>query len=246
MADRYFVSQPIHGDQATLGGSEAHHLAHVMRARAGTEVVLFDGTGAEFAARVEKVGRQEVVLSVGPRQEIDREPRLRLTLGVALPKGDRQRWLVEKTVELGVARLVPLTTSRGVAQPVANSLVRLERTALEAAKQCGRNRLLEIAPPQGWRDFVTAPPATARRWVAHPPAAAPAGTPPAADLRELVRQDDLSAEIWLAVGPEGGLTDEEVNESARAGWQTVGLGPRILRVETAAIALAACCLIGSD
>lgn len=112
MADRYFVETSITGEQATLAAAEAHHLAHVMRAKPGTEVTPFDGSGAEFAARVERVGRSEIELSVLERWKVDREVAIPLTLAAALPKGDRTRWLIEKAVELGVTRFVPLETER--------------------------------------------------------------------------------------------------------------------------------------
>jgi 16S rRNA (uracil1498-N3)-methyltransferase len=112
MADRYFSDRPIVDSLAVLAGAEAHHLIHVMRARPGTEIVLFDGSGAQFSARVERLRRAEVELAVLTRDEIDRELPRAVTLAVALPKGDRQRWLVEKATELGVARLVPLRTVR--------------------------------------------------------------------------------------------------------------------------------------
>ena len=154
MSDRYFVEQPITTDRAMLVGPEAHHLIHVMRLRPGQQTTLFDGSGREFTALVERVGRTEVELTILAQEEVDRELPLRLVLGVALPKGDRQKWLVEKAVELGVARLAPLETARGVAQPVEQALGRLRRAVVEASKQCGRNRLLEIASPQRWSDFV--------------------------------------------------------------------------------------------
>ena len=119
-----------------------------MRATPGTQVTLFDGSGDEFAAAVDRVGRSEVELAILSRESINRELPFALTLGVALPKGDRQKWLVEKAVELGVARIVPLRTQRSVAQPVEQALVRLRRAVIEASKQCGRNRLLQIDPPQ--------------------------------------------------------------------------------------------------
>ena len=108
MTDRYFVESPIRADRATLVGPEAHHLIHVMRAGPGDAVVLFDGSGAEFDAVVERSTRAEVELAVRSRREVDRESPRALTLAVALPKGDRQKWLVEKAVELGVRRMVPL------------------------------------------------------------------------------------------------------------------------------------------
>src|SRR5262245_11086107 len=96
MADRYFVDSPITADHVSLEGSEAHHLLHVMRAKLGAEVVLFDGSGAQFHARVEKLSRSSVDLAVLSRTVVDRELPFVLTVGVALPKGDRQKWLVEK------------------------------------------------------------------------------------------------------------------------------------------------------
>ncbi|NQU25902.1 MAG: 16S rRNA (uracil(1498)-N(3))-methyltransferase [Candidatus Nealsonbacteria bacterium] len=231
MSDRYFMDRPIVDSLAVLDGAEAHHLIHVMRARPGTEIVLFDGSGAEFPARVERLGRAEVELSVLGRDEIDRELPRAVTLAVALPKGDRQRWLVEKATELGVARLVPLRTTRSVAQPVQQAIGRLRRAAIEASKQCGRNRLLEIAEPQAWPDFLADTAAEPCRLLAHPAEDAAKSHP--------LRAAHSTDPVLLAVGPEGGFTDEEVALGTVAGWQPVDLGPRILRTETAAILLAA-------
>lgn len=210
-----------------LGGSEAHHLLHVMRAKPGVEVVLFDGRGAEFLARVEETGRNSVELEIVQRQEADRELPFLLTLGVCLPKGDRQKWLVEKTVELGLTRLVPLVTERSVAQPVDTALERLRRGIVEASKQCGRNRLMEIGTPQRWADFVHAADADAGRWLAHP----------SGDVGSWPHRPStgLCGDVCLAVGPEGGFTEDELALAAEAGWQRIALGPRILRVETAAV-----------
>lgn len=224
MSDRFFIESPIIGETALVTGNEAQHLAKVMRAQVGDSLTLFDGSGAEFLARVEKLGRHEVQVAILERHEINRELPRDVTLAVALPKGERQQWLIEKLTELGVTRVVPIVTKRGVAQPVDNALARLRRTVIEASKQCGRNRLLEIAPPQTWTDFATQ--CAAARYLAHP-AIAVAVTQPA----------DQQA-VVLAVGPEGGWTAEEVALAIAHHWQGIDLGPRILRVETAAIALA--------
>ena len=226
MTERYFVETPIAGDCALLTGPEAHHLTHVMRAGPGVEVVLFDGSGAEFTARVERIGRAEVELAVLSCEPVDRELPLELTIGVALPKGDRQRWLVEKATELGVTRLVPLLTARSVAQSGQNTVARLRRTVIEASKQCGRNRLMEIAQPRDWSDFVADNVEAPCRLLAHR-----CDCPSTNTL-------DLSKGVLLAVGPEGGFTDDEVSQAIDAGWQVIDLGPRTLRVETAAILLA--------
>jgi 16S rRNA (uracil1498-N3)-methyltransferase len=228
MADRYFVESPVTSERAQLVGSEAHHLAHVMRAQPGDRVTLFDGSGAEFTARIELVGRSMIELTAVSREEIDRELPVQITIGVALPKGDRQRWLVEKLTELGVFRLVPLITNRGVAQPAESALARLRRGVIEASKQCGRNRLMEIAPPQSRTDFIASSPPDALRLIAHPERTSQTPIPSFA-----------KNELYFAVGPEGGFTQTEIDEALAAGWQAIDLGPRILRVETAAIALAA-------
>ncbi len=231
MADRYFVETPITAEKVFLTGAEAHHVIHVMRAKRGAKVILFDGSGAEFLARVEQLGRNDVALTVLSQEFVDRELPFSLNLGVALPKGERQKWLIEKAVELGVARLVPLKTQRAVAQPVQQALDRLRRTVIEASKQCGRNRLMQIAEPLLWSDFAGETRHQSCRLLAHPGGARPTEALPVAD--------QSPQDVFLAVGPEGGFTDDEVSLAVSAGWRAVDLGPRILRIETAAIMLAA-------
>lgn len=229
MSKRFFVAPPITQDTAQLTGAEAEHVVKVLRGKVGDLVMLFDGGGAEFPARITAIGRSSVALAVLARHDVSRELATEVTLGVALPKGDRQRWLVEKAVELGVARLVPLLTARGVAEPNAAALGRLRRYVIEASKQCGRNRLLQIAAPQRWEAFSRGEGRAALRLLAHPgPDAVPLAALPAFVP---------ASPVACAVGPEGGFSEEEL--AAADGWQRISLGPRILRVETAAITLAA-------
>jgi 16S rRNA (uracil1498-N3)-methyltransferase len=226
MADRYFSESPLDGERAVLAGSEAHHLLHVMRAKVGTELILFDGEGGEWWAEITKLGRVDVEFALKKHRTIERELPHEITLAIALPKGDRQRWLVEKAVELGVTRLVPIITARGIASP-AEPPAKLARYVVEASKQCGRNRLLEIAKPQLWSEIISNS-AGGNRFLAHPGGKA---------LNQLER--NYAAPTTLAVGPEGGFTDEEVALGKEHGWQMVGLGERILRIETAALVLVA-------
>ena len=226
MTHRFFVETPIASDQAILTGSEAHHVLHVMRLNVGDEVTLFDGGGKQFSARIDRLSRQQVELAVLERQEIDVELRGELTVGVALPKADRQRWLVEKLTEIGASRLVPLRTRRSVVHPDEKSLGKLRRAVIEASKQCGRNRLMQLQPLIGFEDFLISAPEQADRWLADPHGTS-AATP-----------DATIRPIYLAVGPEGGFTEEEVMDARGRGWQTVSLGARILRIETACLVLA--------
>jgi 16S rRNA (uracil1498-N3)-methyltransferase len=238
MADRYFVETPIEGRHARLLAAEAHHLAHVMRAKPGHEVVLFDGGGAEFMARIERMGRSEIELEVISRNEVDRELGVPVSLAIALPKGDRQRWLVEKAVELGVWRLVPLETERGNDRQSPAVFERLRRAVIEASKQCGRNRLMEIASPQKLSEFLAAAPHEAARLLAQPGA-----KDCQTALDEWMPAARLPREVILVVGPEGGFTESELGVASSNRWQSVGLGARTLRVETAALAIVAAVVV---
>lgn len=234
MTDRYFVDTPIRGEEIVLAGPEAHHLIHVMRAAKGSKVVLFDGTGWEFVGRVESLNRNAAMVRVEERLEANREVPGHITIATALPRGDRQRWLVEKLTEIGVHRLLPVHFRRSVAEATPSSIARLRRTVVEASKQCGRNRLMEIASPSKAGEFFALQ-TPAFRLLADPAGMSWShiGASWQARPRDMI----------IAIGPEGGLSDEEQRQATRAGWTRVALGSRTLRLETAAIALAvmACC-----
>ncbi|HEY2413497.1 MAG TPA: RsmE family RNA methyltransferase [Pirellulaceae bacterium] len=234
MSDRFFVEQPIRGQTVDLAGDEARHLTAVMRAAVGDEVTLFDGGGAEFVARIGAIMKHSVHLDILERREVSRELPFIFSLAVALPKGDRQKWLLEKTTELGVTRLIPLITERGVAQPVESALDRLRRGVIEASKQCGRNRLMEIAEPRRAVDLFADQSIAGARLIAHFGGQALNST-----------QFRSNAGLIAAIGPEGGFTDGEVATANAADWRSISLGSRILRVETAAIAVAAWAAMGA-
>ena len=227
MSQRYFLTTPPAGNRAFLEGDEARHVARVMRARTGDSLEVFDGQGRWWTATVTEIDRGKIELELGAGSSEPTAAGGRLTLAVALPKGDRQKWLIEKLTELGVERLVPLQTTRGVAEPTAAAIERLRRGVVEACKQCGCCRLLEITAPGTLQSIVSlAPPA--RRLLADP-----AGLPLAAAATP------TGGDLLVAVGPEGGFTTEEVAAAEAAGFRRVSLGPHILRIETAAIAMAA-------
>lgn len=131
---------------AVLTGSEARHLTKVLRQKVGDEATLFDGTGKEYRCEITSIAKERVELSVLETREDSREPDVALTAVVALPKGDRQKWALEKLTELGVRRFIPLDAERADVKFDANVRERLERQVLEASKQCGRLRLLEVLP----------------------------------------------------------------------------------------------------
>lgn len=229
MSERFFITTQPSGSRALLEGDEARHLARVLRAKVGDAVSLFDGKGREWPARVAAIGRDRVELDAGEPQSDTPTHGIPLTLAVALPKGDRQKWMVEKLTELGATRLMPLETTRGVAEATASAQARLERVVIEACKQCGRNTLMEIAAGRPLESLLAEKPAGACVVIAHP----------GGRLLDAATVPPTATEIIAMVGPEGGFTDDELAAAEAAGAIRVSLGPHILRVETAAIALAA-------
>lgn len=150
MSELYFIA-PENADAARRGrailtDAEARHLTRVMRGKVGDEIALFDGSGVEYRARVAQIGRDRVELDVLETIADEREPSVAVTAIVALPKGDRQKWAIEKLTELGVRRFVPLECERSDVKISDSARERLERQTLEASKQCGRLRLMSIAP----------------------------------------------------------------------------------------------------
>jgi 16S rRNA (uracil1498-N3)-methyltransferase len=224
MTDRFYVNCPLAPGPVTLEGPEARHLAVVCRRRPGDAVCLFNGDGREYPADVREVGKRSVQLEVRAVEAPQRELSFRLEVAAPLPKGDRAQFLVEKLTELGAAVFTPLRTARSVVHPGEAKRERLQRHVIEASKQCGRNLLMEIGPLTPWMDFLRRSDLPNRKLLAHPGGE---------------QWTAASGDVVVAVGPEGGFTEDETAQARTAGWRITGLGPRILRVETAAIVLAA-------
>jgi 16S rRNA (uracil1498-N3)-methyltransferase len=228
-ARRLFVpGERLGGPRLTLTGPEHHHIGLVLRARPGDTLTLFDGAGGEVEAEVIRVERTETELALGVRRAVA-GPAVALTLLCAVPRGPRMDFLVQKTSELGVARIVPVVTDRSVARPDAEAgkRARWEKIAREAARQCGRADLPIVDPPVALAEALADPRLPARRLALFEGErqrslrAAVAGAEPAATV--------------LLIGPEGGFGAAEPAAARAAGFEAVGLGERILRVETAAI-----------
>ena len=225
MAERFYVNSALAAGLVLLQGPEAHHLATVRRLRRGDAICLFNGDGREYLAEVRAIARRDVEVQVLSIAEPRRELGFRLEVAAPLPKGDRAQFLVEKLTELGVTSLVPLRTARSVVHPRTSKRDKLQRYVIEASKQCGRNVLMHVEALTGWPEYLLRDDIPPQRLLAHP------GAPDAVWTAK--------TDAALAVGPEGGFSDDELEAARKAGWQLVGLGPRTLRVETAALVLAA-------
>lgn len=224
MADRFYTPDFLAPGEYTLSGGEAHHLTSVRRFAPGDHLTLFNGDGNEYPAVVLGTGKKHVSLSVLRVEPVDRELPFPLIVASALPKADRADFLIEKLTELGVTRFVPLVTARSVVQPKETAAEKFTRAAIEASKQCGRNRIMSVDPPRTWAAFLALTDLPERRFVLHTAGGTAGRLEPGACV--------------VAVGPEGGFTPEEVAAAGVAGWRTASLGPRVLRVETAAVAAA--------
>lgn len=228
MSERFYVNLPLTTGPCLLDGPEAHHLATVCRLRPGAEVCLFNGDGREYPAHITHVAKREITLEIDRIDEPQRELPFTLEVAAPLPKGDRSQFMLEKLTELGVTLFVPLQCHHSNTHPREGKRDKLERHVIEASKQCGRNVLMRIGEMADWATYCKHGDADDLRILAHPYQAE--------DWSKVIR---TAPNVRIAVGPEGGFTQDEVMLAVTNGWRTVSLGPRILRVETAAIALAA-------
>jgi 16S rRNA (uracil1498-N3)-methyltransferase len=222
------------GSIVELPRETASHLAKVLRARGGDELILFNGDGREFRGAIEAVRGSRVTASVGDGREVDRESPFAVALVQCVPRGDRMDFIVQKATELGVSRIVPVLSQRSVvrldeAQALAKA-VHWRAVAQSACEQCGRNRLPDIDPARPLLNYLgESSPDDALRWVLEPQSALPPRTAAQPQRGGAVR-------AVMAVGPEGGFAPDELEAFRVAGFSQMGLGPRTLRTETAAIA----------
>ena len=229
MTPRFYCALPLStGAEVVLPPGPAHHAARVLRLRVGDSVTLFNGGGGEVAARLTRVDARSVVASVGESVSVERESPLRTTLVQGLAATDRMDYVIQKAVELGVAAIQPITSARSARVADERAEKRLDhwrQISIAACEQCGRNRLPLLHPLCGLDHWLERPADASLRLLLAPNAPRP-----------LARVNNRHEAIDLLIGPEGGFTPDESAKAARAGFQAVHLGPRILRTETAPVA----------
>lgn len=234
---RLFVpKERLQGGQATLDAAAHRHLIKVLRLSPGAAIQVFDGAGSEIEARIEAVGKATVEISLGSRHFLPAAA-CAITLLQCLPRGGRMDLVVQKTTELGVARIVPVVSERSMVKPAGQQRRRWQAIAEEASRQSGRADVAEV------EECVELGVAIGRGTATVAGAATGAATESARfvlweDEKRRSLAQALAAgprTVALLVGPEGGFSPAEVALATRAGFLPVGLGPRILRCETAAI-----------
>jgi 16S rRNA (uracil1498-N3)-methyltransferase len=226
--NRVYVDAALgEGLRLELPAAAGVHLAKVLRLRSGDELVVFRGDGYEYPASVESVRGTRVAVALGEARAVDRESPLAVTLVQCIARADRMDVIVQKATELGVARIVPVQSRRGVvrldAGQAQSKAAHWRAIAASACEQCGRNRVPSIEPPRRLIDYLGTLPAGGTRLLLEPAAEVRGAAP-------------IGGEVSIAIGPEGGLDDEEIEAFRLAGFAAMTLGPRVLRTETAAIA----------
>ncbi len=216
------------GAQFPLPQNAAQHVGRALRLRPGDALVVFDGSGGEYEAVILRIDRDRVDVKTGAWRDAGRESPIEVGLVQGLPEADKMDWILQKSVELGVAWIQPIVCERSVVRLSGDRAARREshwqRVAIAACEQCGRNRVPEVRPTAAFRDWA-ARPAQAQRWMLAPGAGEP-----------LEGRAAPSGPVELLVGPEGGLSEREVDIAGTVGFTGVSLGPRVLRAETAPLA----------
>ncbi len=227
MTRRYYVPDlPTNGGLVTLPSSEAQHATRVMRVQAGDTIELFDGKGRQTMAVIVDAGRKACHCDAQPSEFVSREPQRVIHLGIGLPKPDRAREMIERLTELGVKTVTPLMTERTQRAPSDSLIEKLRRGVIEACKQSGRNETLDILETQKSNDFFASD-HNGRRLIAHP-----------SDIQFSLEEVENDQIVTAAIGPEGGWTENEHQTAMENGFQSIDLGKRIYRIETAATVIA--------
>ncbi|MCD6139075.1 MAG: 16S rRNA (uracil(1498)-N(3))-methyltransferase [Deltaproteobacteria bacterium] len=235
MRRRFFVDRDsIRSDRVILRGSDVRHIRTVLRLKSGEEIILFNGKGMEYRARIVGSAPEAVTLSIIEEYPSISESPVKIAIGLALVKGRKMDLVVRQLTELGIFAILPFIAERSVPEPEHARLARRARRwktiAIEALKQCGRSTMPHIGPVVSFGHLID----SARDY----------------DVRLLFHTDKLAQHLWChlenihdahkllaLIGPEGGFTSEEVRLALKSNFCCIKIGPRILRSDTAAIAV---------
>jgi 16S rRNA (uracil1498-N3)-methyltransferase len=231
---RFYVPQPrVEKGMLKIEGDEVRHIRKVLRLKRGDEIVVFNGSGKEYGGTIVEEGPSSVVITIQNIFSSKTESQLEITLAQSLLKGDKMDYLIQKATELGAKEIIPFFSSRSV--PLLEKSRRLkryhrwERIAVEASKQCGRGVVLKIEPLQDYSEILTTASPDSLRLILW--------EREGVRLKEALERSKEKTKIFFIIGPEGGLSEEEVDQAKRNGFTPVTLGRRILRSETASLCL---------
>ena len=225
---RFYTDQHLaEGNRLTLDKDSSHYLLHVLRLKPGNALVMFNGDGYEYNAQLEEATKKQATIHILEQLSPRRESPLHIEIGQGIARGERMDFVLQKSVELGVSSVTPLWTQRSQVQldekRLTKRLAHWQGVVVSACEQSGRLRLPDIRPPADLGDWLDTP-AEGLSLVLSPGSGK--------TLKDL----QPASHVRVLIGPEGGLEEGEVQAAEAKGFQTIGLGPRILRTETAALA----------
>jgi 16S rRNA (uracil1498-N3)-methyltransferase len=228
-AARFYLGQPLApGGRLSLPPGPARHAARALRLAAGDTITLFDGRGGEYAARIERITKDDVAVSITGFTNIERESRLSVILAQGISSGERMDYTLQKAVELGVTAIQPIAAKRSVVKLAGERadkrVAHWQGVVASACEQCGRNQVPGVAPPLSLAN-----------WLGQRREGRLIFLSPLADARLADLPAPVGTDVLVA-GPEGGFEADEIAALQAAGAVPVRLGPRVLRTETAALA----------
>lgn len=227
---RIYHSAPLASEMTvTLSSEASHHISHVLRAKVSDLLTIFNGEGGEYVGVIVAIDKKNVTVKLQQKKDHDNESPLELILAQGISRGEKMDFTIQKAVELGVKKIIPLLTERcNVKLDAERREKRLQHwraIVVSACEQCGRNRLPEVVSPQPFEIFLKNIDADWKFVLA-----------PLATQTLSKQVIEKNARVVLCIGPEGGLSEKEIQQAMQQHFLPLNLGPRILRTETAAIA----------
>lgn len=225
---RIFTEQTlVTGELIQLEESASHHLSKVLRMQTGRELILFNGTGGEFAATINDISKKYVTVLIAEHTADNRESPLQLELAIGISRGERFEWVLQKATELGITKITPLITERTEVKTSGDRQEKMQdrwqQIIISACEQCQRNLLPELAAPVQLNDWLATVNSDFRFVLHH------------RDSKTLPAEQQPQS-VALLIGPEGGLSENEIAQAQAKNFNALTLGPRVLRTETAPIA----------
>lgn len=231
--DRFYIPYTPTGHEIWINGKEAHHILHVKRAKKGSKITLFDGKGFEYLASITEVSHDTLKVFIEQSRAINREAHVDITIAFSVPKGKHVAFLIQKCAELGIKALIPLHCERSVVDIRNKSDIKIEkwsRIAIEASKQSKRNFITRIEDVILFDDLIKA-------FHSYDLSLVACTGSQTKTLKTVLSEHRSAQKIVCLIGPEGGFTRREIEAAEKAGCVPISVGPSILRVETAAIAV---------
>lgn len=244
---RYFIDPQQFGEsEVTISGDDAHHIIRVLRSELGDECIVSDGQSREALVRLTSLEKDRVSAEIIERRPMSGEPEVEVWIAQSLPKGDKMELVIQKGTEIGASRFLPFVSERTIVQlepkKEAKRVERWQKIAKEAAEQAHRSLVPVIETPLTWKELLKRVELVDAAWICYEKESGQ-------ELRAAIRKAlqgkpavDRPLRLLLMVGPEGGFTEQEVAAAEAAGSQSISLGRRILRTETAAMVGLTCIL----